>query len=381
MFSNLGITSSNDLKPAVSGTQTNLHNYPNWCNDLNKLPPLFLQIWKSVQLNETVCDTGRLYAILLSSGLSRDLLAQLWFQVNNTVPGQLTDKELFCILALIAFVQNNVSNPWNEMFKIEQPPLPKFSNLFQELEMQQPNERTISSIDSTFVNRALNNDQIKIDNDEFEDFCDFKSSTQFSNSIEESLEFGDFTSTVIESSKSNIVPLAGSTNTEVKVNSLSDPLLSNTSALTPLPFSQNTSIDISLQNQVMSQEKGKQNLSFSEETTNGHPVDRYSAFRDLTLHNDANSSDDFGDFRSHSNPETGSVDSLQFTNTTEIEDGNYAGRLQILQCCRQLIHKAFNVFVVSHGEGSSIEALNTEEGKAFILGEYLKERPYFNLLF
>lgn len=50
-------------------------------------------------------DTAKLYPILISSGLPREALGQIWALANRTTPGKLTKEELYTVLALIGVAQ------------------------------------------------------------------------------------------------------------------------------------------------------------------------------------------------------------------------------------------------------------------------------------
>ncbi|XP_012504090.1 PREDICTED: synergin gamma [Propithecus coquereli] len=53
----------------------------------------------------TGIDTAKLYPILMSSGLPRETLGQIWALANRTTPGKLTKEELYTVLAMIAVTQ------------------------------------------------------------------------------------------------------------------------------------------------------------------------------------------------------------------------------------------------------------------------------------
>lgn len=53
-------------------------------------------------------DTAKLYPILMSSGLPREALGQIWASANRTTPGMLTKEELYTVLALIGVAQVNL---------------------------------------------------------------------------------------------------------------------------------------------------------------------------------------------------------------------------------------------------------------------------------
>jgi hypothetical protein len=50
-------------------------------------------------------DTGKIFPLLLTSGLSTDVLGYIWGLVNRCVAGKLTENELYAVLALVALAQ------------------------------------------------------------------------------------------------------------------------------------------------------------------------------------------------------------------------------------------------------------------------------------
>ncbi|KAK2111380.1 hypothetical protein P7K49_011126 [Saguinus oedipus] len=59
-------------------------------------------------MTPTGIDTAKLYPILMSSGLPRETLGQIWALANRTTPGKLTKEELYTVLAMIAVTQRGV---------------------------------------------------------------------------------------------------------------------------------------------------------------------------------------------------------------------------------------------------------------------------------
>ena len=59
-------------------------------------------------MTPTGIDTAKLYPILMSSGLPRETLGQIWALANRTTPGQLTKEELYAVLAMIAATQVDI---------------------------------------------------------------------------------------------------------------------------------------------------------------------------------------------------------------------------------------------------------------------------------
>lgn len=74
--------------------------------------PIFsLEMFKKVlefAMTPAGIDTAKLYPILMSSGLPREALGQIWASANRTTPGMLTKEELYTVLALIGVAQVNI---------------------------------------------------------------------------------------------------------------------------------------------------------------------------------------------------------------------------------------------------------------------------------
>lgn len=69
---------------------------------------LFPEMFKKVleiTMTPAGIDTAKLYPILMSSGLPREALGQIWASANRTTPGMLTKEELYTVLALIGVAQ------------------------------------------------------------------------------------------------------------------------------------------------------------------------------------------------------------------------------------------------------------------------------------
>uniref|UniRef100_A0A8C7TZ51 Synergin, gamma n=1 Tax=Oncorhynchus mykiss TaxID=8022 RepID=A0A8C7TZ51_ONCMY len=72
-------------------------------------------------------DTAKLYPILMSSGLPREALGQIWASANRTTPGMLTKEELYTVLALIGVAQSGL--PAMNVEILSQFPSPPVPNL------------------------------------------------------------------------------------------------------------------------------------------------------------------------------------------------------------------------------------------------------------
>ncbi|KAM6403097.1 synergin gamma isoform 5-T5 [Rhynochetos jubatus] len=77
---------------------------PPWIYNDGLVPDLYKKILETT-LTPTGIDTAKLYPILMSSGLPREALGQIWALANRTTPGKLTKEELYAVLAMIAVTQ------------------------------------------------------------------------------------------------------------------------------------------------------------------------------------------------------------------------------------------------------------------------------------
>ncbi|XP_069730262.1 synergin gamma isoform X3 [Phaenicophaeus curvirostris] len=80
---------------------------PPWIYNDNLVPELYKKILEST-LTPTGIDTAKLYPVLMSSGLPRETLGQIWALANRTTPGKLTKEELYAVLAMIAVTQRGI---------------------------------------------------------------------------------------------------------------------------------------------------------------------------------------------------------------------------------------------------------------------------------
>ncbi|XP_065551182.1 synergin gamma isoform X3 [Lathamus discolor] len=80
---------------------------PAWIYNDNLVPELYKKILETT-LTPAGIDTAKLYPILMSSGLPRETLGQIWALANRTTPGKLTKEELYAVLAMIAVTQRGI---------------------------------------------------------------------------------------------------------------------------------------------------------------------------------------------------------------------------------------------------------------------------------
>ncbi|XP_051535975.1 synergin gamma-like isoform X2 [Myxocyprinus asiaticus] len=96
--SGVGIYPQQDMQPMV----------PAWLYNDTLIPELFRKVLEFT-MTPTGIDTAKLYPILISSGLPREALGQIWALANRTTPGMLTKEELYTVLALIGVAQNGLT--------------------------------------------------------------------------------------------------------------------------------------------------------------------------------------------------------------------------------------------------------------------------------
>ncbi|KAM8813564.1 synergin gamma isoform 11-T11 [Rhynchonycteris naso] len=80
---------------------------PPWICNESLIPDAYKKILETT-MTPTGIDTAKLYPILMSSGLPRETLGQIWALANRTTPGKLTKEELYTVLAMIAITQRGV---------------------------------------------------------------------------------------------------------------------------------------------------------------------------------------------------------------------------------------------------------------------------------
>ncbi|XP_074779389.1 synergin gamma isoform X7 [Athene noctua] len=80
---------------------------PPWIYNDSLVPDLYKKILETT-LTPAGIDTAKLYPILMSSGLPRETLGQIWALANRTTPGKLTKEELYAVLAMVAVTQRGI---------------------------------------------------------------------------------------------------------------------------------------------------------------------------------------------------------------------------------------------------------------------------------
>ncbi|XP_035240926.1 synergin gamma-like [Anguilla anguilla] len=99
---------------------------PAWLYNDSLVPELFKKVL-DFTLTPAGIDTAKLYPILMSSGLPREALGQIWASANRTTPGKLTKEELYAVLAMIGVTQSGI--PAIGLDILSQFPSPPMPNL------------------------------------------------------------------------------------------------------------------------------------------------------------------------------------------------------------------------------------------------------------
>ncbi|XP_041797462.1 synergin gamma isoform X5 [Chelmon rostratus] len=125
--------SSQTKKPAGVGVYPQQEHIqpmlPAWVYNDSLVPEMFKKVLEFTMTPAGI-DTAKLYPILMSSGLPREALGQIWASANRTTPGMLTKEELYTVLALIGVAQNGLPAMNVEILgQFPSPPVPNLPAL------------------------------------------------------------------------------------------------------------------------------------------------------------------------------------------------------------------------------------------------------------
>ncbi|XP_030042166.1 synergin gamma isoform X2 [Microcaecilia unicolor] len=217
---------------------------PSWIYNDSLVPELYKKIFETT-ISPTGIDTTKLYPILMSSGLPRETLGQIWALSNRTTPGKLTKEELYTVLALIALTQRGMhSISPDSLNQFPTAPVPNLSGfpltlpapmsqqsmmpsgpaVSRPLNIAQPvmginiaasASGASAEVPSVFIPPYASNQILKPEDDDFQDFQDASKSGSLDDS------FTDFqgdtagatkatTKQLCSSGPSLLLPLAGS---------------------------------------------------------------------------------------------------------------------------------------------------------------------------
>uniref|UniRef100_A0A3P9KJW5 Synergin, gamma n=1 Tax=Oryzias latipes TaxID=8090 RepID=A0A3P9KJW5_ORYLA len=102
---------------------------PAWLYNDSLLPEMYKKVLEFTMTSAGI-DTAKLYPILMSSGLPREALGQIWATANRTTPGMLTKEELYTVLALIGVAQSGLPAMNVEILgQFASPPVPNLPAL------------------------------------------------------------------------------------------------------------------------------------------------------------------------------------------------------------------------------------------------------------
>ncbi|XP_076138363.1 synergin gamma isoform X7 [Alosa pseudoharengus] len=124
--------SSQSKKPGVGVYPQQEHlqpMVPSWLYNDSLIPEMFKKVLEFTMTPAGI-DTAKLYPILMSSGLPREALGQIWAQANRTTPGKLTKEELYTVLALIGVAQSGIPVMSPDILnQFPSPPVPNLPGL------------------------------------------------------------------------------------------------------------------------------------------------------------------------------------------------------------------------------------------------------------
>ncbi|XP_051813688.1 synergin gamma isoform X5 [Acanthochromis polyacanthus] len=124
--------SSQTKKPGVGVYPQQEHiqsMLPAWVYNDSLVPEMFKKVLEFTMTPAGI-DTAKLYPILMSSGLPREALGQIWASANRTTPGMLTKEELYTVLALIGVAQSGLPAMNVEILgQFPSPPVPSLPAL------------------------------------------------------------------------------------------------------------------------------------------------------------------------------------------------------------------------------------------------------------
>ncbi|CAJ1065182.1 synergin gamma isoform X17 [Xyrichtys novacula] len=124
--------SSQTKKPGVGVYPQQEHiqpMLPAWVYNDSLVPEMFKKVLEFTMTPAGI-DTAKLYPILMSSGLPREALGQIWASANRTTPGMLTKEELYTVLSLIGVAQSGLPAMNVEILsQFPSPPVPNLRSL------------------------------------------------------------------------------------------------------------------------------------------------------------------------------------------------------------------------------------------------------------
>ncbi|XP_012224371.1 uncharacterized protein [Linepithema humile] len=112
-----------------------LNQLPSWLwTNSTTLPPVYKMVWEAVREDrvrsssmqtELLVDTNKVFPLLLTSQLPTEVLGHIWNLANQKYAGQLTEQELYIVLALVAAAQTSYTfNSLDILHLLPFPPTP-----------------------------------------------------------------------------------------------------------------------------------------------------------------------------------------------------------------------------------------------------------------
>lgn len=112
-----------------------LNQLPSWLwTNSTTLPPVYKMVWEAVREDrvrsngvqaELLVDTNKVFPLLLTSQLPTEVLGHIWSLANQKYAGQLTEQELYIVLALVAAAQTSYTfNSLDILHLLPFPPTP-----------------------------------------------------------------------------------------------------------------------------------------------------------------------------------------------------------------------------------------------------------------
>ena len=163
-------------------SEKKMSQLPGWLwSNSNILPPLYKRIWEAVReekcrpgaiLGEVLVDTNKIFPILLTSQLSTEVLGYIWSLANKKYAGQLTEQELYIVLALVALAQ--ASFPFNSLevlHLVRIPPVPNLNltllDTFNVIPIKKEQKAQESKVLSAFKTPSSNSDICSVSHSNF----------------------------------------------------------------------------------------------------------------------------------------------------------------------------------------------------------------------
>ncbi|XP_046718354.1 synergin gamma isoform X3 [Silurus meridionalis] len=179
-------TSSASAGVGVYPQQEMQNLLPAWLYNDTLVPEMFKKVLE-LTMTPAGIDTAKLYPILMSSGLPREALGQIWASANRTTPGKLTKEELYTVLALIGVAQSGLpSMSLDILSQFPTPPVPNLPAMTMTmpavLTHQQPimhptappvmpmTSNSLAQPSNSFIANFPPVQGTKVDDDDFQDF-------------------------------------------------------------------------------------------------------------------------------------------------------------------------------------------------------------------